>query len=124
VVMRDRKAACGNAPGSPAAISARTAATRALARSRPIRNWARRLSREIGLPAVARCSASSFLARTRASGWMRSAEIAEALIAVLANDLAYAAVSPVTPEALVGQAHEHRELAARFEVGRGVWRTA
>ena len=50
-------------PGSPAAISARTAATRALARSRPIRSWARRLSREMGRPVAARCSASSSRAR-------------------------------------------------------------
>jgi len=46
--------------------------------------------------------------------------MAEALIAVSANDLAYAAASPVTPEVLAGQAHEHRELAARFEADRDV----
>jgi hypothetical protein len=42
--------------------SARTAATRALARSRPIRSRDRRLSREMGRPVSARCAAS----RTRA----------------------------------------------------------
>jgi hypothetical protein len=45
-----------------AVASARTAATRALARSRPIRSRDRRLSREMGRPVSARCAAS----RTRA----------------------------------------------------------
>jgi hypothetical protein len=45
---------------------------------------------------------------------IRSAELAESLISVLASDPAFAEQANVTPEQLAAEAREHREFARRF----------
>jgi hypothetical protein len=63
------------------------------------------------VPEHVTCLACREWARAERLQW---AEMAESLLALLADDPAFAATARVTPEQVAAQAREHREIAARL----------